>query len=288
MKVAIFGAAGQLGRDLASALSSHQVVALDQAEADIRDERAVHSAVRAAHAAWVVNCAAMTHVDRCETEALAAFEANALGARNVARAATAAGARLLQISTDYVFDGEKPGDYVEDDPPHPINVYGASKLAGEWAVGAEHARHLVVRTSGLYGLHPCVGKGTNFVETMLARGAGGPLRVVSDEVLTPTFAADLARQVLVLIERDAPAGVYHATNAGACSWFEFTQEIMRLAGIDARLEPIRAAEWKAPARRPRRSVLENRALGALGMDVMPDWRDALARYLKERASRVNG
>jgi dTDP-4-dehydrorhamnose reductase len=229
----------------------------------------------------------MTHVDRCETEALPAFEANALGARNVAHAATAIGARLLHISTDYVFDGEKADAYVEDDPPRPINVYGASKLSGEWAVAAEHARHMIVRTSGLYGLHPCLGKGRNFVEAILARAASGePLRVVNDEVLTPTFAADLAAQVRVLIERDAPAGTYHATNDGACSWHEFAVEIVRLAGLDVRVEPIRADAWKSAARRPRNSVLENRSLSALGMDVMPDWRDALARYMKQRAARA--
>jgi dTDP-4-dehydrorhamnose reductase len=283
VKVAIFGVSGQLGRDVAAALSDHEVVSVEHARADVRDAASVMDAVRAARPAWVVNCAAMTHVDRCETEVLAAFEANGLGAANVARAARDHGARLIQISTDYVFDGARPGAYTETDAPRPINVYGMSKLAGEWAARAECPASCIVRSSGLYGLNPCRGKGSNFVETMLARAGAAPLRVVSDEVLAPTFTADLARVIRVLIDRDAPAGAYHATNAGSCSWFEFAKEIFRRAGKDARVEPIRAAEWKAAARRPANSVLENRALAALGVDAMPDWRDALARYLALRA-----
>lgn len=287
MKVAIFGVAGQLGADVASALSGHPLVPIDHAGADIRDPEAVAAAVGRAGASWVVNCAAMTHVDGCEADPLAAFDANARGARNVSQAATAAGARLLHISTDYVFDGEKDEPYREDDPPRPLNIYGMSKLAGEWAVRAEDARHVIVRTSGLYGIHACRGKGTNFVETVLARAAaGGLLRVVSDEVLTPTLAGDLAAQVRELIERDAPAGIYHATNAGACSWYDFAREVVRLAGLDVGVEPIKAAEWKSAVRRPRYSVLENRSLASLRMDVMPEWRDALARYMVSRTSRA--
>ena len=287
MKVAIFGISGQLGRDVAAALSSHTVVSFEHDRVDIRDDGATSTVVRDAAPDWVINCAAMTNVDGCESDPLAAFAANALGTRNVARATTLSGARLLQISTDYVFDGARSEPYLEDDLPHPINIYGMSKLAGEWAVRAEGARHVVVRTSGLYGLNVCRGKGTNFVETILARaGAGGPLRVVADEVLTPTFTRDLATQLRALIERDAPPGVYHATNTGACSWFEFAGEIVRRSGLATRVEPIRADEWKSPVRRPRYSVLENRALSSLGMDLMPDWRDALGRYLAGRPART--
>ena len=281
MKVAIFGISGQLGSDVAAALASHQIIPLEHARADIRDAGAVMAALREAAPQWVVNCAAMTHVERCEQEPLAAFAANALGARTVARAATTVDARLLHISTDYVFDGSRQSPYREDDLPRPINVYGASKLAGEWAVLAQ-GRHCVVRSSGLYGFHACRGKGTNFVETMLKRAMAGGAKVVNDEVLTPTFSVDLAAQVRTMIERDVPAGIYHATNAGACSWFDFASEVFRLAGAPVMPEPIAAAEWKSPVRRPHYSVLENRALADLGVDVMPDWRDALARYMKDR------
>jgi dTDP-4-dehydrorhamnose reductase len=159
-----------------------------------------------------------------------------------------------------------------------------SKLMGEWYVESACADHYVVRTSGLYGLAPCVGKGgANFVETMLRlSGERDTLTVVDDEVLTPTFARDLAEQLCVIIDRHPPPGVYHATNAGHCSWYEFASEIFRVAGVSISLGPISSAQWKAPARRPANSVLENAALAAAGCDAMPDWRDALARYLSMR------
>lgn len=282
-KIAVFGVSGQLGRDLASALSSHDVHGVDHARADIREEAAVRAALDALSPAWVINCAAMTHVDGCENDPAAAFLINALGARDIARAASAHGARFIQISTDYVFDGRKAAPYREDDLPSPLNAYGVTKLAGEHFAAFECPRTLVVRTSGLYGTNTCRGKGGNFVETMMARAAaGGPLRVVDDERLTPTFTADLAAQIRVMIESDAPAGVYHATNGGGCSWHEFTVELFRLAGVKAEVERIRASDWKSPTRRPAHSVLENGALQSLGIDRMPDWRDALARYLAAR------
>jgi dTDP-4-dehydrorhamnose reductase len=285
MKIAIFGVSGQLGRDVAGALSGHTVEGVDHARADIRSANDVGRVVEAIAPDWAVNCAAMTHVDGCERDPLAAFDANALGARAIARACATHGARLLQISTDYVYDGGKEAAYVETDLPHPINAYGISKLAGEHFARYECASTVVVRTSGLYGVHVCRGKGSNFVETMLARAGGGTaLSVVEDERLTPTFTADLAGQIRGMIEAAVPAGVYHATNAGACSWYEFTVELLRLAGVTAAVKPIRAADWKSPTRRPANSVLENRALQALGLDVMPDWRDALARYLTVRAA----
>jgi dTDP-4-dehydrorhamnose reductase len=285
MKVAIFGISGQLGSDVAAALSSHQVIPIEHARADIRDEAAVMHAVRDAAPDWVVNCAAMTHVEKSEGEALAAFAVNAGGARNVAVAAEAAGARLVHISTDYVFDGEKKVPYVENDMPHPLNIYGASKLSGEWAVRASSNRHVLLRTSGIYGLNACRGKGTNFVETMLKRAqSGAATRVVTDEILTPTFSVDLAHQIAVMIEKQVPGGVYHATNAGSCSWFEFASGIFRHANASLAPAPTTAQEWNSPVRRPAYSVLENGALAALGIDVMPEWRNALSRYMSQRAS----
>jgi dTDP-4-dehydrorhamnose reductase len=284
VRVAIFGVGGQLGRAVAAVFATaHDVVSVDHDRADIRHADAVEDIVRSAKSDWVVNSAAMTHVDRCENDPLAAFEVNAIGARNVAHACAAAGARLLHVSTDYVFDGSKDGAYTEEDVARPINAYGMSKLAGEWFVRAKCDAHVIVRTSGLYGLYVCRGKGKSFAETILARARQGQaLRVVSDERLTPTFTEDLARQVFAMVERDVPSGVYHATNAGSCSWFEFAQELLRLARVEATIEPIAAREWKSPTRRPANSVLENRALGTLGIDAMPDWRDALARYLAAR------
>ncbi len=287
MKIAIFGVGGQLGRAVAAHLApGHDVVAIDRARADVRDADAVAEALHTSRPDWVVNSAAMTHVDRCENEPMAAFEVNAVGARNVARACSASNARLLHVSTDYVFDGEKQSPYVEDDTPRPVNAYGTSKLAGEFFVRAESDAHLVVRTSGLYGLYECRGKGT-FAETILARARQGQaLRVVSDERLTPTFTEDLAKQVRAIVERGAPGGIYHATNAGSCSWYEFARELLALAGVSTSLEPIAAKEWKSPTRRPANSVLDNRALANLGLDVMPDWRDALKRYVSARDDKA--
>ena len=283
MKVAIFGISGQLGSDVAAALASHDGTPIDETRADIRDERIVIDTVREAAPEWVINCAAMTNVEGCERDPLAAFDVNALGAGHVARAAEAAGARLVHISTDYVFDGKRREPYHENDLPRPLNIYGASKLAGEWAVRAATHGALIVRTTGLYGFHACLGKGTNFVETMVKRAqSGAPTRVVNDEILTPTFTVDLAAQLRALVERDAAPGVYHATNAGACSWFEFAREIFALCGAERMPEPIPAAEWKSPVRRPAFSVLAHRALAELDLDIMPPWRDALARYMTGR------
>jgi dTDP-4-dehydrorhamnose reductase len=289
MKIAIFGVSGQLGRDVASALAAHRVQGVEHADADLRHVDEITQAIDTIAPDWVVNCAAMTHVDGCESDPLAAFEANAIGPRNLARAQGARGGRLLQVSTDYVFAGDKKSAYLETDLPRPINAYGISKFAGECFARYECAGTVVVRSSGLYGTHPCRGKGSNFVETMLRLAArGGPLRVVEDERLTPTLTADLAQQIRAIIEADAPAGVYHATNAGECSWYQFTVELMKLAGIQVEVQPIRASEWKSPSRRPLNSVLENHALQALGMDAMPAWRDALARYLATRTAPETG
>ena len=286
MKIAIFGIEGQLGRDLADALAAHDVIAATEARADVTDAAAVTAIVDEARPQWVVNAAAMTHVDRCEDEAREAFAVNAVGAGNVARACAAVGARLLHVSTDYVFDGTKGAPYVESDAPGPLNVYGASKLAGEHLVRAQCAAHAIVRTSGLYGLYPCLGKGTNFVETMLALARDRDrVRVVCDERLSPTFAEDLAAVVRGLIEDPLPPGTFHVANEGGCAWDEFAREIFRLAGKAVVVEPIRAAEWGAPARRPADSTLENRALRAAGRAALPPWRDALRRYLERRGQR---
>jgi dTDP-4-dehydrorhamnose reductase len=289
VKIAIFGVDGQLGRAIAAALTAdHEVVPVPRSRADIRDGHAVAEAVRREQPEWVINSAAMTHVDRCETEPLAAFEVNAVGAYHVARAAAETGARVLHVSTDYVFDGKKASPYVEDDLARPINAYGASKLAGEWFVQSAADANVIVRSSGLYGLYPCSGKGTSFAETVLSRARQGqPLRVVSDERLTPTFTEDLAAQMRLVIEQGVPAGVYHATNSGACSWYEFAVELLRQAGVNGSVTPIPASEWKSPTRRPANSVLENRSLAALGLDRMSEWHDALARYLAARATAAS-
>jgi dTDP-4-dehydrorhamnose reductase len=271
---------GQLGRDLQTALSDLDIVEMLYADVDITDAGAVRRAVSASRPDWVVNCAALTNVDRCETERDAAFAVNATGAGNVAAAAAEAGAKLVHVSTDYVFDGGKTSPYRESDPTGPLNVYGASKLAGESFVADACAAHYIVRTSGLYGRHECWGKGTNFVRTMLRLARDHTrLKIVRDEVLTPTFTEDLSAHIRSIVDTRPDSGIYHATNDGACSWFDFATEIFRLTAQPIELEGITSAEWGAPAKRPAYSVLENGALREAGLDRFPHWKDALARYL---------
>lgn len=283
MKILIFGIQGQLGRDLELALSDHEIVPMLYEEVDITSRPAVDQAVAAAKPDWVINSAAKTHVEKCETEEASAFAVNAVGARYAALAAAAAGARLIHLSTDYVFDGGKGEPYVETDEPHPINMYGASKFAGELLVREACPSHYILRTSGLYGVHECLGKGTNFVETMFRLAAEkDELTVVNDEVLTPTFSEDLAGQIRALINDPPGFGIYHATNEGSCSWFEVASEIFARAGLSVSLSPIPSSQWPTPTRRPANSTLENAALKKAGLNRFPDWRDALGRYLAKR------
>jgi dTDP-4-dehydrorhamnose reductase len=284
LKIAIFGIQGQLGRDLELALSDFHVIPMLYEEVNITDDEAVGKSVTNATPDWVVNAAAMTHVDKCETEERRAYDVNALGARYVARAAREVGARLVHVSTDYVFDGTKEGPYVETDAPRPLNVYGTTKLAGERFVQTECPTCYVVRTSGLYGTHESWEKRLNFVETMIGLSREKTLlKVVRDELVTPTFTEDLAVHIRRIIEKSPPAGIYHATNEGGCSWFDFATEIFRQTSTPIALQGITSAEWGAPAKRPANSVLENAALKEAGLNEFADWRDALQRYLVKRS-----
>jgi dTDP-4-dehydrorhamnose reductase len=285
LKVAILGNRGQLGADVAAAFQGHEVIPVDHSTADITNEADVTGAIANAGADWVINCAAMTDVDGCETNPAAAFAANAVGARNIARATLAADASLIHISTDYVFDGKKQGAYIETDATRALNVYGMTKLLGEWFVEQECSRHYILRTSGLYGMNPCRGKGTNFVETMLRLGAErDTLTVVSDERLTPTFTEDVAAQITAMIAETPPWGIYHATNEGSCSWYEFAVAIFAGAGIEIEVNPISASEWKTQTVRASNTVLENAALKRASCNTFPEWKDALSRYLERRLS----
>jgi len=284
MKVAVIGADGQLGTEVCALLRAegHDALALTEREVDVTAPRTLAGALRRGRPELVVNTAAYTDVAGCEKDPDRAFAVNAEGARNAARAARDAGARLIHISTDYVFSGDKGAPYVEEDPTGPVNAYGASKLAGEEFVRTEDPSALVLRTCGLYGRARCVGKGSNFVETMLRLARErDEVRVVDDEIVSPTSAVELARQILRLVAAP-PAGVCHAAAHGACAWHDFSAEIFRLAGVTTPLRRAKAAEFSAGARRPRFSALENAALGRLGLDVMKSWREGLAEYLAAR------
>ncbi len=293
MHVLIIGSEGQLGADLCSVWSDARVSRADIAgnspRLDVRDGGAVWDMIQGLRPDVVVNAAASHELIACDKNPGEAFAVNATGALWTAKACAACGARLVYISTDYVFGGaplhpRRP--YIESDLPAPMNVYAASKLAGESLTAAYCADSLVLRTAALYGLTPCRGKGgRNFVETMLDLAAGGKeIKVVEDEITTPTYTASLARQVRILAEGAAP-GLYHATCAGMCSWYEFAQAIFEETGTLASITAVGSADYHSPVRRPRYSVLENRRSRELGQDVMPSWRDALKEYAAARHGR---
>jgi dTDP-4-dehydrorhamnose reductase len=231
-----------------------------------------------------VNCAAYNFVDRAESEPEAAFAVNAWGLRELARICRDLDCTLVTFSTDYVFglDQARRTPYREDEAPGPVSLYGLSKLAGEYLVRAVCPKHLVIRTCGLYGVWGSGGKGGNFVETMLRLGAQGkPVRVVNDQICTPSYTADVAAATVALIGRGR-YGLYHLTNAGCCSWYELASGIFETAGTKAEVIPITSQEYAAAARRPGYSVLESVAYTALQLAPMRPWRKAVAAYLAER------
>jgi dTDP-4-dehydrorhamnose reductase len=287
-RVLLVGANGQLGTDLGRTLgqilSADQLVPLTRADLDITDPEATQGALARYRPAWVVNTAAFHRVDDIETkDGARAVAVNEVAAGHLAEACARRGARLLHLSTDYVFGGGPPGPYAEDAPPAPVSAYGRSKLAGERLVLAASPDHLVVRSSGLYGVAGSAGKGGNFVETILRLAREGqPLRVVDDQVLTPTYTADLAEGIAGLLALDPPGGIYHLTNSGACSWFEFASHAVKLCHLTPDLRPTTSREFNAPAKRPPHSVLRNTRAVALGLPPLRSWPDALAAYLRAK------
>lgn len=282
MRVAVIGANGQLGRELTRVLSAWDVYPLTRPACDVRGAASVRDALREIRPSVVINTAALTDVDACEEDVRQAFDVNACAVRDLARACAEMKAVLVQVSTDYVFDGEKRAPYREDDAPHPLSVYGVSKLAGEYFARTGCPRHCVVRTSGLYGAAGARGKGGNFVETMLRMAREErPIRVVDDQVLTPTYTRDLAQAIRRLILTEA-YGLYHVTNSGACSWYEFAGRVFQRVGMKPDFGPTTSAEWGAPARRPAYSVLAHDKLVQAGGGDLRAWTEALDAYLMEK------
>jgi dTDP-4-dehydrorhamnose reductase len=282
MSTVLIGAAGQLGRELRCAFADHELVPLTRAELDVTDRPRVEEMLRAHRPRLILNTAAYHRVDECEDVPERAFAVNAVAVRDLARAARDVGATLVHFSTDYVFDGRQRRPYTEADPPGPLNAYATSKLAGEYFVRAILDRYFLVRTCGLYGLGGSREKDGNFVEAMLRLAREGrEIRVVGDQVLTPTSAADVAATVRRLVETGRH-GLYHVTNSGECSWFEFAAAIFELAGLRPRLSETTSAAYGARAVRPAYSVLEHANLRALGLDDLRHWRDALEEYLVAR------
>ncbi|MGI5908125.1 MAG: dTDP-4-dehydrorhamnose reductase [Christensenellales bacterium] len=280
--ILITGCRGQLGLELTRQLGAGcRLILVDIEELDITDSAAVFDQVKKAEPDAVINCAAYTNVDACEHNVDLAYRVNAMGARNLACASFEAGAKMVQISTDYVFSGEGVRDedgsvraYVENDRPGPVNVYGKSKLAGEEMVRAHNPHHLIFRTAWLFG------EGANFVRTMLRLAKDhDSLTVVNDQWGNPTSTKELARLIIDVMRRPE-YGVFHATCEGVCTWYEFACEIFRLRGLETRVVPCTSAEYPRPAPRPRYSMLDNRAARLCGAYSMAHWKDALAEYLK--------
>ena len=282
LKVLITGCQGQLGKELCRQIDElnqvrpqFQVVATDLDSMDITDTHQVQKIVSFEKPEVIINTAAYTKVDACETDEQTAFRVNAHGARNLAVAAYNIGAKILQVSTDYVFDGTGRTPLREYDPVNPLSVYGKSKALGEQLVMTTNPRYFIVRTAWLYG------EGHNFVRTILKLAAErDELKVVNDQVGTPTSTVDLARCILDLIQTEH-YGVYHGTCEGECTWYEFARRILALKGINKRVIPISTTELRLPAKRPAYSVLENFMLSMVGLDNFRKWEEALEEYLNK-------
>jgi dTDP-4-dehydrorhamnose reductase len=285
-RVALIGSTGQLATDIArlwstSPLAGEELIALTHADIDVIDERWVRSVLGGVRPDLVINTAAFHRVDDCEAAPRDALRVNALGVKYLAETCRDLGAVLMHFSTDYVFDGASKKAYSEDAAARPISSYGISKLAGEQFLRyILPDSHILIRSSGLYGAAGASGKGGNFVETMvrLARD-GDPIKVVSDQISSPTYTLDLAETLIELIHRGG-RGVFHITNAGECSWHDFAQEIFSMLDLHPDLAPTTSAEFGAIAQRPAYSVLANTRLAELGLSQPRPWREALGDYLR--------
>ena len=275
MRILVTGAGGQVGRELVDVFADHEVMASDHHSLDVADRDAVLGAVTSIRPDVIINSAAYTAVDACETETDTAWAINAMAVRHLADGARRVGARVCHISTDYVFDGTKPDPYVEWDQPNPASMYGRSKLGGELELSADDT---IVRTSWVCGFH-----GGNMVKTILRlAGEHDRLSFVDDQRGHPTFADDLASVVHRLVVERRP-GLFHATNQGAVSWFEFAQAVLTAAGLDpARVSPVATADLlpARPAPRPANSVLDNAALRLSGVTLAPDFHEPLERLVR--------
>ena len=282
--VALIGANGQLGTDLIEQSgSSHEVIGVTRREVDIRDHARVAQFLGEARPEVIINTAAFVNVEQCEIAPEEAFAVNARAARNLALEAERIGAHLVHISTDYVFDGSSRIPYPESAATAPLNVYGRSKLEGEHHVRTLCRRHLVVRSSGLYGVAGSSGKGGNFVTAMLRIGREkGEVTVVDDQVLTPTNTRDLAQMIWRMVDGGAQ-GLFHATNSGSCSWYEFAGAIFELQGLNVAVHATSSASLGYKAARPAYSVLDNAKLEEAGFGHMRLWREALANHLEVMA-----
>ncbi len=284
MKIILIGADGQLGMDIQKVIEKKDLIPLTVSDLDITKPEQIEKILSENSPDIVINTAAFHRVDDCEKQDALAFAVNATGPKNLALSCKKTGASLLHISTDYVFDGEKGSPYTENDAPNPRSAYGISKLAGEFYIKYILDKHFIVRTSSLFGVAGCLGKGGgNFVETMLKLGKEKKeARVVGDQVVSPTYTYDLALKISELI-RTSHFGLYHITNNGRCSWHDFAKKIFELSGLKVSLTRTTSEEHKTPAHRPKYSVLAHKNLEKIGLGKIRTWEEALADYLKVRS-----
>lgn len=277
MKVLVTGASGQLGSDLVKILSlKHEVIGLDRKQLDITNLEQCRKVIAYYHPDTIIHAAAYTAVDLAETEVDRAYEVNAYGTRNIALAAEQIGAKVCYISTDYVFDGTKATPYFEYDQTNPQSVYGSSKRAGEQLLASLCSRYFIVRTSWVYGKH-----GHNFVKTMLRLAQErDSLQVVNDQTGSPTYTVDLSYFLMELVQSDQ-YGIYHASNTGSCTWYEFAKQIFEWSGHQVSIQPVTSEQFPQAASRPRNSVLEHMSIRVNGFNDLRHWREGLSAFLEE-------
>lgn len=277
MKILITGANGQLGRELTKQYSEKgnvELILTDVDTLDITNVNDVYKMVNEKRPDVIINCAAHTAVDKCEDDVDNAYKINAVGPKNLAAAMNAIGGEIVQVSTDYVFDGTSEKPYLEFDKPCPASVYGQTKYDGEELVKVLNPKHYIVRTAWLYG------DGNNFVKTMIRLGENNPeVKVVNDQFGSPTSTTDLARVIIELVE-NKNYGTFHCTCKGQCSWYDFAKEIFSLKGMDVNLVPCTSEEFKSRAKRPKYSVLRNYMLELTTGDITRDWKESLKEYLE--------
>ncbi|MGN4614432.1 dTDP-4-dehydrorhamnose reductase [Bacillus cereus group sp. MYBK71-2] len=277
MRVLVTGAKGQLGQDVVKLLKEQtwEVFGFGREELNITDEKQVSEKVLLIQPDIIIHTAAYTQVDQAESDEEVAFKVNAEGTKYLAQAAEAVGAKFCYVSTDYVFDGTKDTPYKTDDQTNPQTVYGKSKLVGEQYTREYCSKSYIVRTSWVFGLY-----GNNFVKTMLRLAEENKeLGVVHDQVGSPTYTADLARFIISLVQTDK-YGVYHGSNSGVCSWYEFAKEIFKQSEIEVIVNPLKTEDFPRPAVRPKYSVLDKGMIQQNGFEALPDWKVALGNFLK--------
>lgn len=288
-KVVVFGSGGQLGVELVREFTKrgYTVQGFDRSAVDVSDGSRVERSLAEADPALVLNAAAYNQVDVAEREPLAAYQANGLAVRNLAMACRQVDSQLVHYSTDYVFDGTAGRPYTEEDAPHPLGAYAVSKLAGELYAQAYCDKALIIRTSGVFGPGGLKTARGNFIETMLRQAAAGrPIRAVEDHVASPTYAPYLAARTADLIER-RESGVFHVGGGEAISWFEYARMILRLANVNADLQPVDERQYRTAARRPKYSALSNAKMERVGVARMPPLEEAVRDYLEARAKYLS-